>query len=69
MNVYLLWSQAVRGKDEKSQNIPQDGWKLMDILLLSTNTEYLDARTDILNHMKICITVDLLTADQRETDT
>jgi hypothetical protein len=50
MNVYLLWSQAVVWrKDEKSQNIPQDGWKLMDILLLSLNTEYLDARTDIPN--------------------
>jgi len=69
MNVYLLRSQAVWGKDEKSQNRPQDGWKLTDILLLSLNTEHLDARTDIPNFMKSYIMVDLLTVDHREVDT
>jgi hypothetical protein len=67
MNVYLLWSQAAREKEQKSQNNPQDGRKLTDIPLLGLNTEHLDARTDIPNFMKICAMVDLL-IDYREAD-
>ena len=68
MNMYLLWCQVVREKGQKSQNIPQHGWTLMDILLLTLNTKHLDVRTDIPNFMKICKMVYLMIPDHREED-
>jgi hypothetical protein len=44
--VFVMEPGSTGKGQKKSQNIPQDGWKLTDILLLTLNAEHLDARTD-----------------------